>query len=372
MSTRKRPQQELANYFDELLTELDEPNNVSKTPKRPVKDDQVSVNIEKKVEPVKINSTQKNFAKESASINKRNIGQAELNQTLVSDTKSKAEQSSLAVSPKTKTASSIKRTQQLAEKEDTLDQQQQAKLQRLLRNLIPTNGDLDASVKQQLADNFLGKGVAQDTLTKDIKTDSNTLEAAALAVDTENNSSLSQATAFQEWQPLTSKWSDNGRPEWAQEPFDILIVTVNNVNVALPLQALDSIYPIESEITPLFAQAEWFIGLQKSLTGNIKVIDTTQFLMPERAGKYSREDFKYTVAINGSGWGLAVNDLEQPLTVDPDTIRWRVRRSERPWFAGTVKDHMCVLLDIPALAQSLKEKDKNQRGVKSNKSQAVS
>ncbi len=251
----------------------------------------------------------------------------------------------------------------LAEKEKSLDQLQQEKLQRLLRNLIPTNGDIDASAKQQLADNFLGKGVLQTETKTDTTTNTATntvVSSATVSVD-EAMAYVSESvsTEFQPWQPLTSQWADNGRPEWAQEPFDILIITVNKVNLALPLQALDSIYPIESEITPLFAQAKWFIGLQPSLTGNIKVIDTTQFLMPERIEKYSQEAFKYTVAINGSGWGLAVNSLEQPLTIDPDTIRWRARRSERPWFAGTVKEHMCVLLDIPTLAKHLVEKDKN-------------
>jgi purine-binding chemotaxis protein CheW len=64
--------------------------------------------------------------------------------------------------------------------------------------------------------------------------------------------------------------------------------------------------------------------------------------------------------INGLKWGLAVNGIDQPITIDPEHIRWRPRRSQRPWMAGTVKDHMCVLLDIPVFGEILAAEDHNE------------
>ncbi|MFT5118912.1 MAG: purine-binding chemotaxis protein CheW, partial [Kiritimatiellia bacterium] len=101
---------------------------------------------------------------------------------------------------------------------------------------------------------------------------------------------------------------------------------------------------------------EWFMGLQKTLIGNINVINTTQFVMPERYDKSAENAFKFNVAINGSGWGLAVDDIDQPIAINPDDIRWRVNRAQQPWMAGTVKEHMCVLLDIPTLAEMFTKK----------------
>ena len=58
-------------------------------------------------------------------------------------------------------------------------------------------------------------------------------------------------------------------------------------------------------------------------------------------------------------WGLAVDSVNQPITLQPDDVKWRGDRSKRPWLAGTVKDHMCALLDIPRIGQILVEADKN-------------
>jgi purine-binding chemotaxis protein CheW len=51
--------------------------------------------------------------------------------------------------------------------------------------------------------------------------------------------------------------------------------------------------------------------------------------------------------------------VNQPITLVPEDVKWRSDRSKRPWLAGTVKDHMCALLDIPRIGQLLIEADKN-------------
>jgi len=159
-------------------------------------------------------------------------------------------------------------------------------------------------------------------------------------------------------QILTSQWNENGRPEWAQDPFDILLVDVNGLQLAVPLVALGQIQEIEEEITPLFGQSSWFMGLQKTPTGNVKVVNTAQFIMPER---YKDEhNYKFVISINGLQWGLAVDAIKQPISIKPEEIRWRTKRESRPWMAGMVKDHMCVLLDIPKVGSILQDQDKNR------------
>jgi len=164
----------------------------------------------------------------------------------------------------------------------------------------------------------------------------------------------------QQWQPLDHQWLSNGRPAWAENPFDVLLVDIQGVQLAMPLAALDGIYPLEEELTPLFGQSTWFMGLQKIMTGNINVVNTAQFIMPERYKETDEMTSMYTVAINGSGWALAVDGIRQPMMVNPDDIRWRSRRAERPWMAGTIINNVCALIDIPSLAKMLKQHDKNQ------------
>lgn len=156
---------------------------------------------------------------------------------------------------------------------------------------------------------------------------------------------------------LSSEWLENGRPIWAQEQFDILLIEVNGLQLAVPLVALGQIQPIGEGLTPLFGQSDWFMGLQKSPMGNVKTVNTAKFVMPERY--QDDHDYQYVVSINGLNWGLAVDRIHQPISIDPDSIRWRVNRSSRPWMAGMVKDHMCVLLDIPSMGELLQQEDKN-------------
>ncbi len=150
--------------------------------------------------------------------------------------------------------------------------------------------------------------------------------------------------------PLPYLWNDNGRPEWAQKPFDVLLVTVRGVHLALPLRALDGIYPLDDKLTPLFEQPKWCMGLKKTLIGNIKIVDTELFIMPESYKETEVKQYHYCLPINDSGWGLAIDSMYQPVTIDPNTIKWRKNRQQRQWVAGTLKDHLCVLLDIPTFA----------------------
>lgn len=155
------------------------------------------------------------------------------------------------------------------------------------------------------------------------------------------------------------EWLDNGRPQWAQSRFDVLLFQVSGLTLAVPLIALGQIQPLTDELTPLFGQADWFMGLQPTPGGKIRTVNTAKFVMPERYDESFLKTARYVVSINGVPWGLAVDSVNQPITLQPEDVKWRSDRSKRPWLAGTVKEHMCALLDIPRVGQMLIEADKN-------------
>lgn len=155
------------------------------------------------------------------------------------------------------------------------------------------------------------------------------------------------------------EWLENGRPSWAQSRFDVLLFQVAGLTLAVPLVSLGQIQPITDELTPLFGQADWFMGLQPTPAGKIRTVNTAKFVMPERYDDSFLRSAKYVMSINGVPWGLAVDSVNQPITLQPDDVKWRSDRGKRPWLAGTVKDHMCALLDIPRIGQILVEADKN-------------
>jgi purine-binding chemotaxis protein CheW len=155
------------------------------------------------------------------------------------------------------------------------------------------------------------------------------------------------------------EWLENGRPQWAQTRFDVLLFKVAGLTLAVPLISLGQIQPLTDELTPLFGQADWFMGLQPTPAGKIRTVNTAKFVMPERYDDSFLQTAKYVMSIDGVPWGLAVDSVNQPITLQPEDVKWRGDRGKRPWLAGTVKDHMCALLDIPRIGQMLVEADKN-------------
>jgi purine-binding chemotaxis protein CheW len=156
-------------------------------------------------------------------------------------------------------------------------------------------------------------------------------------------------------------WHDNGRPHWAQGRFDALLFDVAGLTLAVPLIALGQIQPLTDELTPLFGQAAWFMGLLPTPAGKIRTVNTALFVMPEKYDSRFLETAKYVVSIDGVPWGLAVDAINQPISLDPDDVKWRSERSKRPWLAGTVKSAMCALIDIPQMGKMLTDADANAK-----------
>ena len=82
-----------------------------------------------------------------------------------------------------------------------------------------------------------------------------------------------------------------------------------------------------------------------------KVLDTARWVMPDRYRDDFREGLQYVISVQGYEWGLAVHQVSRSLRLDPNEIKWRTQRGQRPWLAGTVIEHMCALLDVAELAE---------------------
>ncbi|WP_342651058.1 CheW domain-containing protein [Pseudomonas sp. REB1044] len=144
----------------------------------------------------------------------------------------------------------------------------------------------------------------------------------------------------------------DGRPAWAAEPFECLLFDVAGLTLAVPLVCLGSIYSLEGqELTPLFGQPDWFLGILTCQAGNLKVLDTARWVMPDRYRDDFRQGLHYVISVQGYEWGLAVHQVSRSLRLDPQEIKWRSQRGQRPWLAGTVIEHMCALLDVAELAE---------------------
>ena len=152
--------------------------------------------------------------------------------------------------------------------------------------------------------------------------------------------------------PVQATPAPEGRPAWAEEPFECLLFDVAGLTLAVPLVCLGSIYPLSGqELTPLFGQPDWFLGILPCQAGNLKVLDTARWVMPDRYRDDFRDGLQYVISVEGYEWGLAVHQVSRSIRLDPAEVKWRSHRTQRPWLAGTVIEHMCALLDVAALAE---------------------
>jgi purine-binding chemotaxis protein CheW len=153
-------------------------------------------------------------------------------------------------------------------------------------------------------------------------------------------------------------WLANGRPGWAQRPFECLLFRVGGLGLVAPLAELGSIYKLEpGALTTIFGQAPWFMGLLPVKGYNIRTIDAAQVVMPERYTPALREQYRYVISLHGSDWGLAVDAVADSIILQPDEVRWRSQRGKRPWLAGTVIERMCALLDVAQLVWMFENQD---------------
>jgi purine-binding chemotaxis protein CheW len=144
----------------------------------------------------------------------------------------------------------------------------------------------------------------------------------------------------------------DGQPSWGEEPFECLLFDVAGLTLAVPLVCLGSIYPlVGQELTPLFGQPDWFLGILPCQAGNLRVLDTARWVMPDRYRDDFRQGLQYVISVQGYEWGLAVHQVSRSIRLDPKEVKWRSQRSQRPWLAGTVIEHMCALVDVAVLAE---------------------
>lgn len=147
-----------------------------------------------------------------------------------------------------------------------------------------------------------------------------------------------------------------GPPAWAQDRFECLIFTVAGLKLAVPLVSLGAVYKMDHELTPIVGRADYFMGLYRHLDRNVSVLDTAQWVMPDRWTEAARDSYRFIIRLGGSNWGLACDSVHESIQLETDMVKWRSERTSRAWLSGTVIGHMCALLDADVLSSMLEQK----------------
>ncbi|GMR16228.1 MAG: hypothetical protein BMS9Abin31_0545 [Gammaproteobacteria bacterium] len=152
-------------------------------------------------------------------------------------------------------------------------------------------------------------------------------------------------------------------PEWANEPFQVLLFEVAGLKLAVPLIELCGVIEWKDEVTEMPGHADFYMGILQHLNYKIAVIDTARMVLPVKklaqlvgdAGDDPRQRVNHIVLIDDYRWGLACDNIGEVITLKPDEVRWRTSKSSRSWLAGTVIEHMCALLNSEGFAGMLEK-----------------
>lgn len=197
------------------------------------------------------------------------------------------------------------------------------------------------------------KTATQATTKTDTQTETQKSQQVALAQDS-NAQDMSAKTLAESSVQEASLWQQN--------EFDCLVFDTFGVRLAAPMVSLGGIHQLcEYEKAPLFGQPDWYLGVVSIHGKQMKLLDTSLLLMPERGEKMSLETAKYGVQLNKSDWCLACDSLSDSIMIESYKIHWRKKREQRPWFIGTLKDFMCSLIDVDRLEQHLDEIAKKKK-----------
>lgn len=137
------------------------------------------------------------------------------------------------------------------------------------------------------------------------------------------------------------------------EVFQTLIFKVGKLPLAVPLLKLGGIIKIsKQDITPLVGSPDWFLGLVPNERGNLMVVDTQKYIMPEQMPN-DDEEYQYLIVLDNSNWAMACHSVGDAKNLTHDDIRWSEKSSQRPWFAGMVVDYMSALIEVDELINML-------------------
>lgn len=139
-----------------------------------------------------------------------------------------------------------------------------------------------------------------------------------------------------------------------EESFQALLFEVAGLTMAVPLTTLGGIHNID-KVGPLIGKPRWFMGVMLHREQKLNVVDTAQWVMPEKYDQKLAEtlNYQYLIMLGDSEWGLASDKLINTVTLGKEDVKWRENSGKRPWLAGMVKDKMCALVDVYQLISML-------------------
>ncbi len=151
----------------------------------------------------------------------------------------------------------------------------------------------------------------------------------------------------------------NSLPEWVESSIPSLLVEVEKTELAVPLILLNGISVWDQQTLPIPTQPDWHLGVIEYRGDKIIIVDTARLIMPEvikQTAQERRDNHASHFLRVGQNLALSCDAIKETISLKQDEVRWRIKRTSRPWAVGILIDRLCVLLDAKVLMQEIQEK----------------
>ncbi|WNO61774.1 chemotaxis protein CheW [Rheinheimera sp. MMS21-TC3] len=152
----------------------------------------------------------------------------------------------------------------------------------------------------------------------------------------------------------TTQSTVTAEKEYRTGRFQALFFELAGLKVAVPLKELGGIHKL-GRVNSLFAKPQWFKGVMLYREQKINIVDTACWVMPEKYDQQMQQqlNYQYVIMLGQSNWGICCESLVNTFVLEQEDVKWRQVEGKRPWMAGVIKEHMCVLLDVDVMIDLL-------------------
>ncbi len=183
------------------------------------------------------------------------------------------------------------------------------------------------------------------------------IPVAAPVTETELVTPVVEDVALASSRPVLEK-EETETDSGCSDEFQVMLFKVAGLTLAVPLDGLNGVVEWNDDLAEMPGHAEFYLGILQHLGQRIPVVETASLVFPPDKLKLlavaePRERITRIVLIDEGRWGLAVDSVEEVVTLQHDEVRWRSERTQRKWLLGTVVEHMCALIDPAAFAEKL-------------------
>jgi len=178
------------------------------------------------------------------------------------------------------------------------------------------------------------------------------VQEKAIKPDQQASFNKSPEVPIQAEQEVSAQPSMATRPQWAESDFKVLLVRIGEMRFAVPLMLLNSIVKLEpdTDVVGVPAQPAWHRGVMRYREQKLVLADIGR-LLNLQVGEIGGA---YVLVIGDGRVGLSCDALEEQITLQAESVKWRQAGDKRDWIHGVLSDHMCVLLNLDEVASRMK------------------